>query len=182
MPLYEYQCDACGHRFERIQKFSDDLESTCPECGGSVRKLLSSPAIQFKGSGMVHHRLRPQGVAGQRVDVLRVQERHVEDGDVEEGDEDQLGRQFLRHVRVQVQQVVDDLMIRRGLRPRTPRRRSAGTPRAPLRAGGPRRARPFQTGALPPDPPPSSSERGVAPHPRVASAGPDARLRLRGPC
>ena len=51
MPLYEYQCDACGHRFEVIQKFSDAPLETCEKCGGVVRKLLSSPAIQFKGSG-----------------------------------------------------------------------------------------------------------------------------------
>lgn len=51
MPLYEYQCEACGHRFEVIQKFSDPPIETCPRCGGAVRKLLSSPAIQFKGSG-----------------------------------------------------------------------------------------------------------------------------------
>ena len=51
MPLYEYECDACGHRFERIQKFSDPLADTCPTCGGHVHKLMSSPAIQFKGSG-----------------------------------------------------------------------------------------------------------------------------------
>jgi putative FmdB family regulatory protein len=51
MPLYEYQCDACSHRFERIQKFSDPHVDTCPSCGGTVKKLLSSPAIQFKGSG-----------------------------------------------------------------------------------------------------------------------------------
>jgi putative FmdB family regulatory protein len=51
MPLYEYQCDACGHRFEVIQKFSDPLIETCPKCGSPVRKLMSSPAIQFKGSG-----------------------------------------------------------------------------------------------------------------------------------
>jgi putative FmdB family regulatory protein len=51
MPLYEYECDACAHRFERIQKFSDPLVDVCPKCGGVVRKLLSSPAIQFKGSG-----------------------------------------------------------------------------------------------------------------------------------
>jgi len=51
MPLYEYECDACAHRFERIQKYSDPLVDTCPKCGGHVRKLLSSPAIQFKGSG-----------------------------------------------------------------------------------------------------------------------------------
>jgi putative FmdB family regulatory protein len=51
MPLYEYECDVCGHRFEKIQKFSDPQVETCPKCGGAVRKLLSSPAIQFKGSG-----------------------------------------------------------------------------------------------------------------------------------
>lgn len=51
MPLYEYECDACRHRFEKIQKFSDPPVETCPVCGGTVHKLMSSPAIQFKGSG-----------------------------------------------------------------------------------------------------------------------------------
>ena len=51
MPLYEYQCDACAHRFEQIQKFSDPLLTSCARCGGAVRKLVSSPAIQFKGAG-----------------------------------------------------------------------------------------------------------------------------------
>jgi putative FmdB family regulatory protein len=51
MPLYEYQCDACAHRFEVIQKYSDAPVDVCPKCGGVVKKLLSSPAIQFKGSG-----------------------------------------------------------------------------------------------------------------------------------
>ena len=51
MPLYEYQCEACAHRFEQIQRFSDPPRTECPECGGRVRKLLSSPAIQFKGTG-----------------------------------------------------------------------------------------------------------------------------------
>ena len=51
MPLYEYECVACKHRFERIQKFSDPPVEQCPNCEGAVRKLLSSPAIQFKGSG-----------------------------------------------------------------------------------------------------------------------------------
>lgn len=51
MPLYEYECDTCGHRFEVIQKFSDEPLTACPKCQGAVRKLLSSPAIQFKGSG-----------------------------------------------------------------------------------------------------------------------------------
>ena len=52
MPLYEYECEACGHRFEKIQKFSDAPIDECPKCGAKkVHKLVSSPAIQFKGSG-----------------------------------------------------------------------------------------------------------------------------------
>ena len=51
MPLYEYQCESCAKRFERIQKYSDPPIETCPSCGSHVKKLLSSPAIQFKGSG-----------------------------------------------------------------------------------------------------------------------------------
>ena len=52
MPLYEYECTACGHRFELIQKFSDAAIEQCPNCGElKVKKLLSSPAIQFKGTG-----------------------------------------------------------------------------------------------------------------------------------
>jgi len=52
MPLYEYECDACGQRFEKIRKFSDPPLEVCEKCGkGPVHKLLSSPAIQFKGSG-----------------------------------------------------------------------------------------------------------------------------------
>ena len=51
MPLYEYECDACGGRFEVIQKFSETTEH-CRRCGkGPVRRLMSSPAIQFKGTG-----------------------------------------------------------------------------------------------------------------------------------
>lgn len=51
MPLYEYECQKCGHRFERIQRFSDPLVKKCPECGGKVEQVLSAPAVQFKGSG-----------------------------------------------------------------------------------------------------------------------------------
>jgi putative FmdB family regulatory protein len=51
MPLYEYQCKKCGHRFERIQKFSDRPVKKCPECGGAVEQVISAPAVQFKGTG-----------------------------------------------------------------------------------------------------------------------------------
>ncbi len=52
MPIYEYECRKCHHRFERIQKFSDPLVRKCPSCrGGRVDKLLSPPAVHFKGTG-----------------------------------------------------------------------------------------------------------------------------------
>src|SRR5690348_5771987 len=52
MPLYEYECEACKQRFEVIQKFSDPAPEECARCGkGPLHRLLSTPAIQFKGSG-----------------------------------------------------------------------------------------------------------------------------------
>ncbi len=51
MPLYEYECQECGERTEVVQKFSDDPLSICSSCGGALKKLVSAPAIQFKGSG-----------------------------------------------------------------------------------------------------------------------------------
>ncbi len=51
MPLYEYSCDRCGKNFEVLQKFSDEPLTTHEGCGGHVERLLSPPALQFKGSG-----------------------------------------------------------------------------------------------------------------------------------
>ena len=51
MPLYEYQCRKCKHRFERIRKFSDRALKTCPECGGRLEQLVSASSVRFKGSG-----------------------------------------------------------------------------------------------------------------------------------
>jgi putative FmdB family regulatory protein len=51
VPLYEYRCKACGHQFEKIQSFSAPEEKECPVCHGELEKLISAPAIQFKGSG-----------------------------------------------------------------------------------------------------------------------------------
>jgi putative FmdB family regulatory protein len=65
MPLYEYQCEGCGHRFEKIQKFSDPLIDECPKCGEKkVHKLVSSPAIQFKGTGWYITDYAKKGAAG----------------------------------------------------------------------------------------------------------------------
>lgn len=51
MPLYEYQCTNCNERMEILQGINDPPYNHCPKCGGDMKKLLSSPAIQFKGSG-----------------------------------------------------------------------------------------------------------------------------------
>ena len=51
MPLYEYQCLNCGKKTEVIQRFEDAPLAACPACGGEVKKLISSPAFQFKGTG-----------------------------------------------------------------------------------------------------------------------------------
>lgn len=51
MPIYEYVCQSCQHQFEVKQKFSDEPVSSCVRCGQSVRKIISAPAIMFKGSG-----------------------------------------------------------------------------------------------------------------------------------
>ncbi|MEM8996516.1 MAG: FmdB family zinc ribbon protein [Acidobacteriota bacterium] len=51
MPLYEYQCQSCGYRLEALQKFSDPPLTDCEECGGQLKKLISAPAVQFKGTG-----------------------------------------------------------------------------------------------------------------------------------
>ncbi len=51
MPIYEYECESCQERFELMQKFSDKPLKKCIKCGGSVHKVLSPPALLFKGSG-----------------------------------------------------------------------------------------------------------------------------------
>jgi putative FmdB family regulatory protein len=51
MPLYEYECTQCHKHTEKIQKFSDVEITTCPHCGGLLERVISAPAISFKGSG-----------------------------------------------------------------------------------------------------------------------------------
>ena len=51
MPIYEYQCDGCADRFEIKQSMKDEPLTACPKCGKHVQRLISSPAIMFKGSG-----------------------------------------------------------------------------------------------------------------------------------
>jgi putative FmdB family regulatory protein len=51
VPLYEYECQDCHFRFEKLQRLSDPPPPKCPECGGKIAQLMSAPAVQFKGSG-----------------------------------------------------------------------------------------------------------------------------------
>jgi len=70
MPLYEYECKKCGHRFERIQRFSDAMVKKCPQCGGKVEQLISAPAVQFKGSGwyVTDYAKKSSGSSGSKSD------------------------------------------------------------------------------------------------------------------
>ena len=51
MPLYEYECPSCHHRFEKIESYSAPEKRKCPQCGKMAGRVLTAPAIQFKGSG-----------------------------------------------------------------------------------------------------------------------------------
>jgi putative FmdB family regulatory protein len=51
LPLYEYKCVKCGHRFERIENVAASETKKCSKCGAKARRMLTAPAIQFKGSG-----------------------------------------------------------------------------------------------------------------------------------
>jgi putative FmdB family regulatory protein len=66
MPLYEYQCQACGKKTELLQKMNDAPLAVCPECGGAVKKLFSSPAVQFKGTGWYVTDYKKGGGSGER--------------------------------------------------------------------------------------------------------------------
>jgi len=59
MPIYDYRCDHCGHVFSAVQSFSDEALEKCPNCGKKPRRLISTPAIVFKGSGWYKTDSRP---------------------------------------------------------------------------------------------------------------------------
>jgi putative FmdB family regulatory protein len=59
MPIYDYRCDHCGHVFSAVQSFNDEALEKCPNCGKKPRRLISTPAIVFKGSGWYKTDSRP---------------------------------------------------------------------------------------------------------------------------
>ena len=60
MPTYQYSCTECGHFFETVQSFTDDSLTTCPECGGRLRKVFNAVGVVFKGSGFYRNDSRSQ--------------------------------------------------------------------------------------------------------------------------
>jgi putative FmdB family regulatory protein len=64
LPLYEYRCTQCGHRFEKIQSFSAEAEVECPKCGGVLERPLTAPAFQFKGAGWYVNDYAPKAASG----------------------------------------------------------------------------------------------------------------------
>jgi len=64
LPLYEYRCAQCGHRFEKIQKFNAEPETACPQCGGELHRPLTAPALQFKGAGWYVNDYAPKAASG----------------------------------------------------------------------------------------------------------------------
>jgi len=69
MPIYEYECEKCGHRLEKIQKFSDPPLDTCPVCGGTLHKMQSAPAFHLKGTGWYATDYPKSGAAGAASDT-----------------------------------------------------------------------------------------------------------------
>lgn len=63
MPTYQYACTACGHELEAVQSFSDDPLTTCPDCGGNLRKLFGNVGVVFKGSGFYRNDSRSSGTS-----------------------------------------------------------------------------------------------------------------------
>jgi putative FmdB family regulatory protein len=71
MPLFEYQCEKCGVRFERLQRKGDPPLKKCPECEGTVRRLIQPPGIIFKGSGFYVTDNRRPGPGARRSDTKK---------------------------------------------------------------------------------------------------------------
>ena len=72
MPTYQYACTACGHELEAVQSFSDDPLTTCPDCGGALRKLFGNVGVVFKGSGFYRNDSRSSGSAASTSGAGRV--------------------------------------------------------------------------------------------------------------
>jgi len=88
MPLFEYQCETCGVRFERLQRKRDAILKECPECGGPVRRLIQPPRIIFKGSGFYVTDNRRSSTGTQRSSTSQASESSGDTSDSKKHKED----------------------------------------------------------------------------------------------
>lgn len=88
MPLYEYQCKKCKHKFEKIQKFSDRPLKKCPECGGPLEKLLHAAGLQFKGAGWYVNDYAAKSVSRDSTDHSPVEKEQPQDAGKEKSSKD----------------------------------------------------------------------------------------------
>ena len=88
MPLFEYQCETCGVRFERLQRNRDAILEECPECGGPVRRLIQPPRIIFKGSGFYVTDNRRSSTGTQRSSASQASESSGDTSDSKKHKED----------------------------------------------------------------------------------------------
>jgi len=86
MPIYEYKCDNCGEVFEVRQKFADEPLSLHEKCGGPVHRLLSTPALQFKGSGFYVNDYGRGGNGGSKKSDRESKENKSSTSDTKSGD------------------------------------------------------------------------------------------------
>lgn len=89
MPIYEYDCGKCGRRTEAIQRMGEAPLRTCPHCGGRLKKAISAPAIQFKGTGwyVTDYAASRQGEdRGEKSDKSEKSEKSEKKADGEKGD------------------------------------------------------------------------------------------------
>src|SRR2546428_13868819 len=69
VPIYDYRCDHCGHAFSAVQSYKDQPLEKCPKCGKKPRRLIGSPAIDFKGSGWHKTDSRPAEKSGEKTET-----------------------------------------------------------------------------------------------------------------
>ncbi len=80
MPIYDYRCDHCGHAFSAVQPFKDEPVAACPSCGKPPRRLMTMPAIVFKGSGWYKTDSRASSPAGREAAKEAAKEKASQDG------------------------------------------------------------------------------------------------------
>ena len=130
MPLYEYECDACGQRFEVIRKFSDPPLEVCTLCGkGPVIRQVSSPAFQFKGTGwyITDYAKKGEGSKG---------EGNKGDGAKADGDRSDAGKAGAKSESTKSDSGSSDFLTKSDSKSDSTSKSESATPATPAKSGG----------------------------------------------